>query len=173
MSTERRAATELRVAGRKLTGYAAVFGVRADILGLFSEEIAPGAFRRSLSANADVVGLVDHDPSLLLARTRSGTLRLAEDSRGLQFELDVPDTQLGRDMLALAERGDLGGASFGFRVPKGGDSWDGDYRTLRDVDLVDISVVNAFPAYPQTSVSARSRGVRRLPLALAKRRLSL
>ncbi|MGA7454558.1 MAG: HK97 family phage prohead protease [Rhodoplanes sp.] len=174
MTTERRAATELRVAGRKLVGHAAVFGARADILGMFTEEVAPGAFTRSLAANADVVGLVDHDPSMLLARTRSGTLRLAEDARGLSFELDLPDTQLGRDTLALAERGDIGGASFGFRVPKGRDSWHRDHRTLRDVDLVDISIVNSFPAYPQTTVQARMRGrVLSLPLALAKRRLAL
>jgi uncharacterized protein len=52
----------------------------------------------------------------VLARTRSGTLRLAEDSKGLAFDLDVPNTSFGRDVLELAERGDIGGASFAFTV---------------------------------------------------------
>jgi hypothetical protein len=171
---ERRIAAELRATqGRKLAGYAAVFNVRTDIMGMFTEVIAPGAFQRSLASTADVVGLVDHDPGKLLARTRSHTLRLREDARGLAFELDVPDTTLGRDVLALAERGDIGGASFGFRVPKGGDSWEGDDRTLRNVELVDISIVNAWPAYDGTSVAARARRPRSIPLALAGRYLEL
>jgi HK97 family phage prohead protease len=166
---ERRSAVELRVAGRKLVGYAAVFDKRTTIYD-FTESIAAGAFKASLARGDDVVGLVDHDPGRLLARTRSGTLKLAEDGRGLSFELSLPDTQLGRDILALVERGDVGGASFGFTLPKGGDEWSGSDRTLRNVNLIDISVVNAWPAYPETSVSARSRGsLRRLPLALAKR----
>ncbi len=165
---ERRATIEFRLADRKLTGYAATFGVRAKIAD-FTETIAPGAFKGSLAGGTDVVALVDHDPGKLLARTRSGTLRLNEDDRGLRFELDLPETQLGRDTLALVERGDIGGASFGFTIPAGGDQWRGSDRTLLKVNLVDISIVNSWPAYPQTSVSARSHGERRLSLALARR----
>jgi HK97 family phage prohead protease len=150
---ERRAATELRAAGRKLEGYAAVFDSPARVAG-FTEIIKPGAFRASLEKRADVLALVDHDPSRLLARTGSGTLRLIEDSRGLQFEIDVPDTQLGRDVLALAERRDLGGMSFSFH-PKM-QAWPAqDRRELRAVDLIEVSIVQAFPAYAATSVSAR------------------
>ena len=90
-------------------------------------------------------------------RTRSGTLRLAEDTRGLAFDLDVPDTTTGRDILALAERGDLGGMSFGFSTGKGGDAWQGDKRELRAVTLHEISVVQAHPAYSGTIVQARHR----------------
>jgi HK97 family phage prohead protease len=103
------------------------------------------------------LALVDHDRSKLLARTRSGTLRLEEDARGLVFSIDLPDTQPGRDVLALAERGDLGGMSFGFTVPKGGETFDGDTRELIDIDLREISIVSAWPAYEGTSVSARSK----------------
>jgi phage prohead protease, HK97 family len=103
---ERRYVTEIRAAGRKLEGYAATFGTEARIAD-FSEIIMPGAFASSLTGR-DVLALVDHDPSKLLARTRSRSLRLAEDSKGLSFEIDLPDTSLGRDVLALAERGDLG-----------------------------------------------------------------
>ena len=153
---EVRAAVELRaIPGRRLEGYAARFDVEACI-GEVREVIRPGAFLSTLANPAhDILALVDHEPGALLGRTSSGTLKLAEDSRGLHFEIAVPDTQLGRDVLAQAERNDLGGCSFGFRPievrwPKA------DFRELLGVDLVEISVVRAFPAYSQTSVVARS-----------------
>jgi len=166
----RAAAVELRADGRRLEGYAAVFGERTDIAD-FTESVAAGAFAESLKSGRDILGLVDHDPHRLLGRVKNGTLRLAEDGRGLAFSIDVPETALGSDMLTLAKRGDLGGASFGFRVPKGGDRWEGRNRTLLRVDLFDVSVVVAFPAYASTSVSARDLQHRRLPLALARRYL--
>jgi len=155
--TERRAfAVELRAVakGRRLEGYAATFNSEARFAS-FSETIRPGAFRKTLEARADVLALVDHDSSKLLARTKSGTLRLAEDSKGLAFAIDLPDTSIGRDVLALAERSDLGGMSFAF-IPLD-EHWSGDQRELRSVDLKEISVVSAWPAYERTEVSARSR----------------
>lgn len=155
MTPERRSApTEVRAKGRRLEGYAALFGQEARI-GSFSETIRAGAFAGTLAG--DVLALVDHDPGRMLARTKSGTLRLAEDTRGLGFDLDVPDTSHGRDVLALAERADLGGMSFGFSVPAGGDHWEGDRRELRAVTLHEISVVLAWPAYEGTVVNARAR----------------
>lgn len=123
-------------------------------MGGFIETIAPGAFRGALAG--DVLAMLDHDPGKVLGRTRSGQLRLTEDSRGLAFSLDLPDTQAGRDVLALAERGDLGGMSFGFTVPQGGDSWQSERRTLRTVALKEISVVSAWPAYPDTEIFLRT-----------------
>ncbi len=149
---ERRAFPEIRaLAGqRRLEGYAATFGSEAQ-LGDIVETIEPGAFRAALSG--DILALMDHNPGQVLGRTKSGTLRLSEDSRGLAFSLDLPDTQAGRDIVALAERSDLGGMSFGFLVPSGGESWTGNRRSLRAVDLREISVVSAFPAYPDTSIA--------------------
>ncbi len=159
---ERRVAVELRAAGRKLVGHAAVFDQVAEI-GSFKEVIKRGAFSKAIAAaqagNADILALVDHSPGDLLGRTRSRTLRLAEDTRGLAFEIDLPQTTLAADLLALAERGDLGGGSFGFLVPPGGERWEGRTRTLTEIDLREISVVHAWPAYPQTSVAARARTV--------------
>lgn len=152
---ERRAFTEVRAAGRRLEGYAATFGSLANIAGGYQERIAPGAFRSALGD--DVLAMLDHDPGKVLGRTRSGTLRLNEDSRGLVFSLDLPETQAGRDVLALAERGDLGGMSFGFLVPEGGESWQGNTRTLNIIGLKEISVVSAWPAYPDTSLALRAR----------------
>lgn len=168
MTVEKRIATEVRAEGRKLTGYAATFNQETRISD-FHEKIAPGAFAASLRSNPDILALVDHDPSRVLARTKSGTLRLSEDERGLKFEIDIPETSAGRDVLALAMRGDLGGMSFGFTVPEGGDSWQGDKRELRSVTLHEISVVQSFPAYGGTSVQARSRQQR----SEADRRIAL
>lgn len=152
-SIERRAFPEVHARGRRLEGYAATFGSEAN-LGSFVETIEPGAFRGSLSG--DVLALLDHDTGKVLGRTRSGTLRLFEDTRGLGFSLDLPDTQAGRDVTALAERGDLGGMSFGFNVPKGGEHWTGNRRSLRTVGLREISAVSAWPAYPDTSIALRA-----------------
>jgi uncharacterized protein len=155
-SLERRAFTEVRAKGRRLEGYAATFGAEARI-GAMVETIAPGAFAAALSG--DILALVDHDPGKVLGRTRSGTLRLSEDSRGLAFSLDLPDTAAGRDVLALAERDDLGGMSFGFKVPAGGERWSGEKRTLIRVGLKEISVVSSWPAYPDTTLALRARPI--------------
>ena len=103
------------------------------------------------------LALVDHDKTKVLARTRSGNLKLSEDSAGLAFELSIPDTSAGRDVLEAAQRSDLGGMCFGFHVPKDGERWQGNKRELVAVDLREISVVWAWPAYPETTVMARMR----------------
>lgn len=153
---ERRAALEVRASGRKLSGYVARFDSEARI-GSFREVIRRGAFRASLDSGADILALADHDPKAVLGRTRSRSLTLSEDAEGLAFSLQLPDTQAGRDLVALAERGDLGGCSFGFTVPTGGDHWTGDLRELRAVTLAEVSIVSAWPAYANTSVALRSR----------------
>jgi HK97 family phage prohead protease len=155
LAVERRAsALEVRASGgRRLAGYAATFGSEARI-GRVRETIAPGAFAGGLAG--DVLALLDHDPGKVLGRTRSGSLKLLEDSKGLAFELELPDTQAGADVLALATRGDLGGMSFGFTVKPGGETWQGERRTLQKVQLHEISVVSAWPAYPDTSLALRA-----------------
>src|SRR5262245_44296096 len=147
----RAAAVEFRAAGRRLEGHAAVFGVEAKLPG-FTEIVVPGAFAASLRSGGDVLALVDHDQTKVLARTRSGSLRLSEDSKGLAFSLDAPATTAGEDVLALAQRGDLGGMSFAFTVPDGGETWRGTRRELRSICLHEISIVSAWPAYPETTV---------------------
>ena len=104
---ERRVACEWRAAGRRLEGYAVRYGVETRI-GTFVERVAKGAFDASLASGRDVLALVDHDPKALLARTGSGTLELRSDGDGLAFTINLPDTGLGNDVLALAERGDGG-----------------------------------------------------------------
>ncbi|MFZ1363972.1 MAG: HK97 family phage prohead protease [Brachymonas denitrificans] len=153
-SIERRAVTGLQASGRTLTGYAAVFNQEARIAD-FVEVIAPGAFAKSLADGRDILALADHDTRAVLGRTKSGTLALHEDSHGLAFSLRLPDTQHGRDLAALAARGDLGGMSFAFESRT--EEWRGNTRELIDVELHEISVIAAHPAYSGTSVNLRHR----------------
>ena len=169
---ETRGAVAPAVSGRRLEGRAASYGVPAQIGG-FTETIRAGAFRATLASNSEVLALVDHDPSKLLARTGSGTLRLTEMQDGLYYSLDVPNTALGNDLLEMVRRGDCGGCSFGFTVPPGGEAWDTNTtRELRAINLAEISIIHAWPAYSQTSVSVRARMLTRAE-ASARLRLRL
>lgn len=178
--TERRTALELRARGGstpRLEGYAAVFDKPSEDLGGFVEFVRPGAFRRSLTSNsADPMALVHHLPHLVLGRRSAGTLRLAEDSKGLHFEVDLPETSTARDLLVSVERGDVRGASFAFSVAPNGDRWtmDGDHvtRDLLDVDLHEITITPT-PAYPDTEVARRALVALGTPrrVALARRYL--
>lgn len=152
--------------GMTLTGYAARFNEPSEPLP-FIERIAPGAFKRSLSARNDIKLLWNHSSSDVLGSTRSGTLRLNEDEYGLRVEADLPDTQAGRDAKVLIQRGDVTGFSFGFTVPRNGDSWnaEGTERTLRSVRLLEVSTGVAFPAYPSTNGSAQVRSLEDVALA--------
>lgn len=160
---ERRAAIEFRAGGDakspRLVGYAAVYNSPSQDLGGFIEIVKPGAFTRTLKSARDPLALVQHMPQLVLGRRSAGTLRLSEDSKGLAFEIDVPDTTAARDLLVSVERGDVRGASFAFSTPQGGDRWEarGDkaIRELLDVDLHEVTVT-AQPAYLDTSVARRS-----------------
>lgn len=149
-------AAEVRATGTmRISGYAAVFNQWSEDLGGFIEKIAPGAFSRSIKTGADVRALFNHDPNLVLGRTRSKTLELVEDCVGLLFKNALPQTSAARSVYASIKRGDVTECSFGFSVRK--DSWNsaGTERTLLDVELFDVGPVT-FPAYSQTSVQARS-----------------
>lgn len=160
---ERRPTLELRALGGntpRLEGYAAVFDSPSEDLGGFVEYVRPGAFRRSLQSNRiDPLALVHHMPHLVLGRRSAGTLKLSEDTRGLHFLVDLPDTSTARDLAVSVERGDIRGASFAFTVADNGDRWElqGDKitRDLLDVDVHEITIT-ATPAYPDTEVARRA-----------------
>ena len=137
-----------------LRGYAAVFN-DASVPLPFIETIAPGAFRKTLSETPDVRLLINHE-GLPLARTKNGTLTLTEDDRGLYMDAEIADTNEGRDLYKLVERGDVDQMSFAFRVIRQKWSDDRTTRTLTEVSLADgdVSVVT-YPAYPTTTVEAR------------------
>lgn len=161
MLEKRRFETELRLidgARPVIEGHAAVFNTRSHDIG-FREVIMPGAFTVAVKDD-DVKFLLNHD-GLPLARTKSGTLKLAEDSKGLAFhaELDASDPDVQR-LLPKIKRGDLNEMSFGFRIPNRttDEKWlrDGQeiVRNILKVNLFDVSAVT-FPAYPSTDLQAR------------------
>jgi HK97 family phage prohead protease len=143
--------------GVAVDGYAAKFNIISDDLGGFREVIRPGAFARAIAEKQDVVFLWMHDRVTLMARTSSGTMTISEDGVGLRFEARLADTQSGRDLATLIERGDVSSMSFAFRARK--EDWDFKppiaLRTLIDVDLYDVSAVDV-GAYPQTELGLRS-----------------
>jgi HK97 family phage prohead protease len=143
--------------GMRFTGYAAVFNSDSEPLP-FIERIMPGAFKRSLKARNEVKLFKNHNMDEVLASTRSKTLRLSEDSKGLLAEATLPDTTAGRDLAVLMKRGDVHSMSFGFSVPARGDSWsdDGMTRQLKEIRLHEVSIVTGFPAYEATTASVRS-----------------
>lgn len=148
-----------------LVGHAAVFnsdsvrfaGYEKD----WVERIAPGAFARTLTASPDVVALWSHRSDAPAARTPD-TLTVREDEQGLAVEIRLVDTATNRDILTNVRAGIVNSMSFGFVPVK--TRWEEakelDTRTLLDVDLYEVSPV-VWPAYPDTSIGARShRGFR-------------
>jgi len=142
----------------KITGYAAKFGKWSVDLGGFVEKIRAGAFDDALK-EADVRALKNHDPNLILGRTTSGTLRLDTNSVGLRFEVDPPNTSTGKDTVEEIRRKDITGCSFAFTVAE--DDWkykeEGpvERTIIRVGELFDVGPVT-YPAYPDTTVAARS-----------------
>jgi len=145
---------ELRAAGdgMQFSGYAAVFNSDSEPLP-FIETIAPGAFKRSLGAGKEIRMFANHNTDQVLASTRNASLVLSEDARGLRVDAQLPDTSVGRDLATLIADGTVHAMSFGFSVPRGGDTWSADrsHRVLREVVLHEVSIVTGFPAYPEAS----------------------
>jgi HK97 family phage prohead protease len=142
-----------------LTGYAALYGSETTIAGMFREVIRPGAFTAAIGRD-DVRALYNHDPNFVLGRTKSGTLTLTEDERGLRYDVVLPNTLAAKDLHEQIKRGDISQSSFAFRVVR--DSWptvargEMPLRQIEDVELFDVSPVT-YPAYEATSVSARAK----------------
>jgi HK97 family phage prohead protease len=150
--------------GMQFSGYAAVFNSDSEPLP-FTERIAPGAFRGSLRNRNDIKLLWNHSTGDVLASTRSGTLRITEDARGLYVEADMAPTTVGNNARELIKRGDVDSMSFGFTVARGGDEWnsEGTVRTLNRVSLHEVSIV-AFPAYTATAGTTAVRGLDKVAL---------
>lgn len=144
---------------RTLTGYAVKWEQKSVVMGYyrkFREQFRQGSFLESLQKD-DQRFLWSHDTSKVLGRTKNNTLRLAEDSIGLRFELDLPKTTLGNDTYETIKRGDVDGVSFGFTmISEEIEEPDDDLmlRTVTKARLLEVSAV-AFPAYPDSEVSAR------------------
>lgn len=117
----------------------------------FREKFRSGAFSRALATGADVRLLVNHNRDLILARNKSGTLRIVDGPEALLFEFDPPDSAIADHYVKALARGDIDGVSF--RFYKIADQWSGageaTVREVTEADIDDISVVT-YPAYPDT-----------------------
>ncbi|WGE65898.1 HK97 family phage prohead protease [Actinobacillus equuli subsp. equuli] len=144
---------------RTLKGYVVQWDKPSEVLwGEFVEKFAPNAFAQSLSNGGDVRALFEHDSSKLLGRTSSGTLSLVEDGEGLRFSLDLPNTQVGNDILESVRRGDISGMSFGFfpEVEEWDETQEPAVRTIKQAKLFEITVTS-IPAYPDSSLEIAKR----------------
>jgi uncharacterized protein len=152
---------EVRAAddGRRIGGYAIVFGKLSRNLGGFVERSAPGVVNQSRQAGwPNVVCRYNHNSDFVLGTTGARTLQLTPDNVGLDYSVLPPQSR--HDIFELVERGDIRFSSYAFRVPPGGDEWsttDQNYpmRTLHEVQLVDVAPV-LDPAYEDTSAGLRS-----------------
>lgn len=152
---------EFKTEGKALVahGYAARFDKLSQNLGGYLERVAPGAFAKTIKEQ-DIRALFNHNEDAVLGRLKAGTLRLSEDSDGLRYEIDLPDTSAGRDLAVSLERGDISGSSFGFRIVE--DEWSDPevdkgfpVRSLKQVSLRDVGPVT-FPAYTDSESGLRS-----------------
>lgn len=143
--------------GMKVGGYAAKFGTRSQNLGGFTETIERAFFNKSAADGwPGVMARYNHDDDWLLGTTAGGTLRLAIDDTGLDYETDLPSFRA--DVYELVQRGDVSRSSFMFYTFE--DDWTLDdngfpMRTLLSGQLVDVAPVNT-PAYQDTSAGLRS-----------------
>ena len=148
---------------RLIRGLAAPYQAKTRIRsyggGEFEEWLEPGVFGETLRSGADVRLLLEHDQRNLLARTGAGNLRLRDTPQGLEFEAELPDTQMARDVLENIRVRNYAGMSFGFRPGDMQRTYGANGRLAtvahRSGTLREISIVSA-PAYARTSVALRS-----------------
>jgi len=145
--------------GYTYRGHIALFDSPSSPALGFTEVIKRGAFSKSLSAAGrgdwEVKAFQDHKPELFLGSTKTGSVSLQEDERGLLAEIRLnPDVSYAADLAANLKRdGEAMGASFGFTIPSKGDRWstDGTTRELTNIRLHEVSLLTGnAPAYPST-----------------------
>lgn len=142
---------------QRIEGYFAVFNSVYEIAPGLTESIAPGAFTKTLGN--DVRALTNHDTTLVLGRSKAGTLELREDSHGLWGSIRInPKDSDAVNLYERVKRGDVDQCSFGFDIR----SEDTDIKengdihwTIREVELYEVSACT-FPAYEETSIKARA-----------------
>lgn len=158
-----------------IEGYFAVFNSRAQLWTGVYEEVLPEAFSDTLSN--DIRFLTNHNTDLVLGRNKSGSAELKIDSRGLWGRVEINENDLdAMNLYARVMRGDVDQCSFGFNILDEEYSYldNGDVLVrLKKVDLHEVSVCT-FPAYPETSVQARSNDIREYQkMKLEKRKSEL
>jgi HK97 family phage prohead protease len=133
----------------------------SEDLGGFKEIILPGAFAPILKD--DIRGLFNHNPDLILGRTKANTLSLNVNGDGhLLYTIELPETTYANDLAESVKRGDVTGTSFAFRVGKQNWIEEGNNPIIRQIvefkEFRDISPV-VYPAYPDNSVAVTLRAL--------------
>jgi HK97 family phage prohead protease len=143
-----------------IEGYFAVFGRETELWPGAFEEIASGAFDETLSN--DIRALINHDTTLVLGRTKAGTLELKTDNYGLWGRVKINPNDIDAvNLYERVKRGDVDQCSFGFNITSEETDWrdDGTVKwRITGIDLHEVSVVT-FPAYEDTGVQARKEAV--------------
>ncbi len=157
---------EFRSEGDRIvaTGTAIRYGALSKNLGGWVERIMPGAATKALE-NRNVTVFHEHrDRTKLLGTTASGTLRLFNTSEELRYEVDLPDTTVGRDVAVLLERRDLQGASYGFQSNRDADKWTRGkdnlmLRSVHEMTVFDHVALTCAPAYESSSSALALRSL--------------
>lgn len=140
-----------------IEGYFAVFNSNYEIFPGITESISPGAFSGALGG--DIRALTNHDPTLVLGRTKAGTLELREDGHGLWGRITInPEDSDAVNLYRRVQRGDVDQCSFGFDIGEEDVEFREDgsaHWTIKRVEPLYEVTVATFPAYEETSVSAR------------------
>lgn len=124
-----------------------------DVRGQFLERVAAGAFNSALQRNDNVELRFNHGRKL--GDQKDGSLELREDNIGLYAKATVTDPEV----VKLAEERQLKGWSFGFRKLE--DEWtkadnEPEIRTLKAIDVSEVSILSVNPAYIATSIAVRA-----------------
>lgn len=158
---------------KRIEGYFATFTGHYDMGPGVVERVDPHAFDDCLED--DIRCLIDHDTRLVLGRTKAGTLSLRVDEKGLWGSVLInPEDQDAMNLYARVQRGDVSQCSFGFDILQERDEWNEETGegtfTILAVKLYEVSCVT-FPAYEDTSITARKRDVQRHALDAWKKRM--
>jgi HK97 family phage prohead protease len=123
-----------------------------------TEIIDRTAFNKTLKDKNEVRAFWNHDDSMILGNTKSGTLELEDSEDGLMCRCELPNTSYANDLYEIVSRGDVKTMSFGFRPVKWQDSENGKLRTLKEVQLEEVSFGVTYAAYPETNSVTYMRG---------------
>lgn len=141
-----------------IEGYFAVFDSVYNVAQGMTESIAHGAFDNTISD--DIRCLINHDTTLVLGRTKAGTLQLRTDTHGLWGHVDInPNDVDAMNLFNRVKRGDVDQCSFGFDIINEETDFRDDgsiHWTIKEVKLYEVSPCT-FPAYEETNIAARSQ----------------
>jgi HK97 family phage prohead protease len=124
-----------------------------------TEIIAPTAFNKTISDGTEIRALWNHSDTYILGSTKSRTLTLENTNTGLICKCELPNTSYANDLYEIINRGDVKTMSFGFTPVKWEENDNGKTRTLKEVQLHEVSYGVLYPAYEKTTSKTYMRGL--------------